>query len=133
MKETKTEAVKTVSPLLKEAANQAEVKGMIDLAERERRILNGFAGVVEGELNLYDAIEALYGVLNEWQTKVDIHSDTGTIAERLASVERARSFISLALFRLEHDDDVLHRIVEALYDEVEALYDEKEELKKLTG
>lgn len=126
MKETKTETVKTVSQLLKEAANQAEVKGMIDLAERERRIINGFADVIEEEINLYDAIEALYGVLNEWQTKVDIRSDTDTIAERLASVERARSFLSLTLFRLEHDDEVLHRIVEALYDE-------KEELKKLTG
>lgn len=126
MKETKTEAVKTVSQLLKEAANQAEVKGMIDLAEREKRIIDGFADVVEGEIKLNDVIEALYGVLNEWQTKVDIRSDTGFIAERLASVERARSFLTLALFRLEHDDDVLHRIVEALYDE-------KEELKKLTG
>ena len=126
MKETKTEAVKTVSQLLKEAANQAEVKGMIDLAEREKRIIDGLADVLECEVNLYDVIEALYGCLNEWQTKVNIHSETGTIAERLASVERARSFISLMLFRLEHDDDVLHRIVEALYDE-------KEELKKLTG
>lgn len=126
MKDKKTEPVRTVSQLLKEAANQAEVKGMIDLAERERRIIDGFADVLEGEVNLYDVIEALYGCLNEWQTKVDIHSGTGEIAERLASVERARSFLSLALFRLEHDDDVLHRIVETIYDE-------KEELKKLTG
>ena len=126
MKDKKTEPVRTVSQLLKEAANQAEVKGMIDLAERERRIIDGFADVLEGEVNLYDVIEALYGCLNEWQMKVDIHSGTGEIAERLASVERARSFLSLALFRLEHDDDVLHRIVETIYDE-------KEELKKLTG
>ena len=126
MKETKTETVKTVSQLLKEAANQAEVKGMIDFAEREKRIIDGFANVLEAEINLNDVIQVLYGCLNEWQTKVDIHSKTGEIAERLASVERAWSYLSLAIFRLEHDDDMLQRIVEAIYDE-------REELKKLTG
>ena len=63
MKETK-EAVKTVSQLLKDAANQAEVKGMIDLAEREKRIIDGLADVLEGEINIYDENEAIYAYMN---------------------------------------------------------------------
>lgn len=124
MKETK-EAVKTVSQLLKEAANQAEVKGMIDLAERERRIIDGLVDVA-GRIKLSDAINALYGVLYKWETDVDIHSPSVEIYERLASIKHAYSFISLAISRLEHDDEVLNCIVKTIYSE-------KEELKKLTG